>query len=384
MAAAVMLAALTGCAGKTVLVPPEGVQPGAMFAVEGRGGDFSALAASADVVLVGEGHTVLCDHKVQASVIESLAGAKPAVGLEMVSVERQHVLDRFNAGELGVEELREALNWDEAWGHSFRLYKPVFQAARDNSLPLYALNVPRELVRAVSDGGVEGVPEDLRGYLPERIVKPAPGQVRELKAVFDAHPPRDDAAAEDGEAGSFERFLLVQSLWDSAMAENTMLVGRETGRQVIVLAGVGHVEYGLGIARRLRAFDPEARTLTITPWRGIADADPEAGDVLFYCPPTHTDEDGYTMAFRPDGVFIADVVPDSRAEAAGFRAGDRVAGINGQQVDGVGAMFRALFRAERGGGPVSFMLRREGGLAVAVLEPEQDDSAADTGNPAKE
>jgi hypothetical protein len=47
-------------------------------------------------------------------------------------------------------------------------------------------------------------------------------------------------------------------------------------------------------------------------------------------------------------------------------------------------MFRALFRAERGGGPVSFMLRREGGLAVAVLEPEQDDSAADTGNPAKE
>jgi S1-C subfamily serine protease len=90
------------------------------------------------------------------------------------------------------------------------------------------------------------------------------------------------------------------------------------------------------------------------------------------------------MAFRPEGVFIADVEPQSRAEAAGFRVGDRVAGINGQQVDSVGEMFRALFRAERGGGPVSFMLRREGGLAVAVLEPEQDDSAADTDSSVEE
>jgi uncharacterized iron-regulated protein len=379
IAAAVLFAALSGCAGKASLKPPEDIEPGAMFAEAGRGGELSALAAPADYVLVGEGHTVLCDHKVQAAVMESLADFDPAVGLEMVSVERQDALERFNAGELSVEELRDALDWDRTWGHSFRGYVPIFEAAKRLGLDLYALNVPRSVVKAVSDGGVEGVPEDLRQYLPKEVINPAPEQIAELRAVFDAHPPRKSGKGEEG-AGTFERFLLVQSLWDTAMAENVVRVRRETGAPVIVLAGAGHVEYGLGIARRIEILEPGAKTVTMTPWRGNHAADAAAGDVFFFCPPSHTAKDGYTMAFRPDGVFIADVEPGSRAEAAGFRIGDRIVGINGQSVAGVGEMFRAMFRAERKERPVSFMLRREGGLAVAVLGPEEG-GEEDAGTP---
>lgn len=379
IAAAILFAALSGCAGKASVKPPEGIQPGAMFAEAGRGGMLSALAAPADYVLVGEGHTVLCDHKVQAAVMESLADYDPAVGLEMVSVERQAVLDRFNAGELEVEELREALDWDRTWGHSFRGYVPIFEAARRFGLDLYALNVPRKLVRAVSTGGVEGVPEDLRRYLPEKVIRPASGQIAELRAVFEAHPPRKNDEGDKG-AGTFERFLLVQSLWDTAMAENVVRVRRKTGRTVIVLAGAGHVEYGQGIARRIEIIEPGAQTVTVTPWRGDREADAAAGDVFFFCPPSHTAKDGYTMAFRPEGVFIVDVEPGSRADAAGFRVGDRIVGVNGQDVYGVGEMFRAMFRAERMERPISFMLRREGGLAVAVLGPEED-GEEDAGTP---
>jgi uncharacterized iron-regulated protein len=367
--AAMALIVLAGCAGKGVIKAPEGVEPGAMFAKQGRGGEFAALAAGNEYVLVGEGHTIFCDHKVQAAVIESMAGLGPAVGLEMVSEDRQDVLDRFNAGEMRIGELREALNWDKTWGHPFRLYVPVFGAARKHGLDLYALNAPRSVISAVSDGGIEAVPGGERKYLPEKVIAPAPEQVEELRAVYEAHAPKKKEG--DEKAGSFERFMLVQSLWDTVMAGNAVRVRRETGGPVIVLAGAGHVEYGLGIARRIKALEPDASTLTVTPWRGMGDVEAAAGDVFFYCPHTHAAKGGYTLAFRQEGVFIDDVDPGSQAEAAGFREGDRVAGIEGERIEGPGDIFRALLRARRSGGDVAFLLEREGGMAVVELIPDK-------------
>ena len=368
------LIVLAGCAGKGGISPPEGLEPGAMFAQEGWGGELAALASGADYVLVGEGHTIFCDHKVQAAVIESLAGLEPAIGLEMVSVERQDVLDRFNAGDMRIADLREALNWDKTWGHSFRLYVPVFGAAKQQGLNFYALNMPREVISAVSDGGIEAVSDENSKYLPRRVIKPAPGQVRELRAVYEAHAPKMKQG--DEKAGSFDRFLLIQSLWDTAMADNAVRIRRETGKPVVVLAGAGHVEYGLGIARRIRALDPDAGILTISPWRGMADADPEAGDVFFYCPPTHAAKGGYSMAFKPDGVFVADVDPGSPAEAAGLREGDRIVGVEGERVESPGELFRAMMRARQAEDDITLLLERGGGLAAARIEAGEPDAEA--------
>lgn len=362
-----MLTVLTGCAGKGTITPPEDIEPGQMFAKAGHGGDLSAVAADAGYVLVGEGHTVFCDHKVQAEVINSLAELGPAIGLEMVSVERQYVLDLFNKGEMRISELRKALNWDETWGHPFRLYVPVFGAARKHGLKLYALNAPRCVIDAVSEGGLEGVAEEDRRYLPEKVVPPADEQMEELRAVYEGHGHGKKDSGDKG-AGTFERFILIQSLWDSVMAGNAVRVRRETGAPVIVLAGSGHVRYGLGIARRIEILDPSGEVLTVMPWRGMDEADEAAGDVFFYCPPTHTAQGGYTMAFRPDGVFVSDVEPGGPAEAAGFREGDRIVGLEGKRITNFGELFRTLIFALKDGDVAAFMLERDGGLVVGEID----------------
>jgi uncharacterized iron-regulated protein len=381
-----MLLVLTGCAGPGTLRPPEGIEPGGLFAAEG--GDLVDKAAGRDYVLVGEGHTVFCDHRVQASVLASLAeaGLNPAVGLEMVSAERQGVLDRFNAGELRISELREALDWDKTWGHPFRLYVPVFGAARKYGLPLHALNVPREVRKAVSEGGLDNVPRKQRGYLPREVVPPAYEQEKELFAVYEAHAPKARGEG-DQAAGGFERFMLVQSLWDSAMADNAVRVAGSHDGPLVILAGAGHVEYGLGIARRIKAFDPGAEQLILTPWRGMGEAEAAAGDIFFYCPPTHASPAGFSVEFRPGRVVVEDVEPGSRAEAAGMREGDRLAAFNGSAINGASDYFRALMRVRKEGGPVTFLLRREGGVAAAEIAPpgngeeEVEEGGEDAGTP---
>lgn len=83
----------------------------------------------------------------------------------------------------------------------------------------------------------------------------------------------------------FERFLLVQSLWDGVMAARAAELRREhPGRPVVIIAGGGHVEYGHGIAYRLRLLEPEARILSILP---LSEDVPEPGAAdLFYVSPT--------------------------------------------------------------------------------------------------
>lgn len=106
-----------------------------------------------------------------------------------------------------------------------------------------------------------------------------------------------DRDGEKGESGGkpaeldaeamFERFLTVQSLWDTVMAENAVRVRSREGSPVVVLAGSGHVDYGWGIALRLAALDQGAEVLLVSPWRKHPAEDPpseDVGDVYFYCP----------------------------------------------------------------------------------------------------
>jgi len=375
--AALFLALLAaGCTGRGVSrigqvhgQAEEGVPHGALFVLEdGHPATLAADAVAAGMagawyVLVGEAHTTPCDHVVQARLMEALAASQlaaglpvPAVGLEMVAAENQPALDRFNAGEIGLDELAEALDWENTWGHDFDLYRPVFLAALERGLPLHGLNVPRELVDRVSDQGLEALSPEDRARLPERILPPPEAQTEELMGIFRHHakmmsnatraenatmagggaepepasegvkaggassagasgdesaaaqagqpadaaevgaadaqpvfpedfghqaegavapvagmteapPAGEDEPGAEGKANAagpaepsaaeraFARFQLVQSLWDTAMAENAVAVRVRTGRPVIVLSGSGHVDNGWGVAHRLATLE---------------------------------------------------------------------------------------------------------------------------------
>lgn len=270
---------LGGCAHHRT-APERALTPGQIVDASLRQVEAEELresAREASYVLVGERHDDRCDHEVEAAVVRLLGEHGTwAVGLEMVAVDQTPILERFSAGELPLEELPSALDWEANWGVDFRAYEPIFAAAQDTGTPVAALNLPRQVVRALGQGELDPVPEALRPFTVPEVIPVGEEELAFLRDAYAAHGHADER--------SWERFLFVQALWDSQMAFRAVQVHRALGRGVIVIAGTGHVWNGWGIAKRLAVFDPEAKVLSLTPWRGGEPPDPVASDWFFYCP----------------------------------------------------------------------------------------------------
>jgi len=302
-----------------------------------------ARAATATYILVGESHGNACDHLAEASVISLLSqgATKPAnlpvIGLEMANPALNPVLAEFTAGKFPPEELEKRLDWATNWGHPFAKYLPVFRA--DGKDPLAALS-----------------PED-RAQLPRQIIGPAPEQLAFLREIMKSHP--QGRSTDDPRQTA--RFQLIQSVWDSAMAEQAVRARKATNRPVIALAGTAHVEGGLGIARRIAVLDPGAEILLISPWRGD-DLDPNDANVRVYCPERFESRMGMTLESRPYGeefqYVVTEVTRESRADVAGLRPGDVVTYAGRHRVRSLTALHLAGSDAFRNKEPLTLEIRR--------------------------
>jgi uncharacterized iron-regulated protein len=380
---------------------PSSPAPGSFFTAEGRPSSAEGLAAKASharYILIGEGHTSPCDHLAQAAALAALVkvGIRPAVGLEMVPVDRQPALDAFNAGKISVADLEKAVDWHKVWGFDYAMYAPIFTAAKQLGLPLYALNAPRELIRDAAEKGLDNLDPQQRALLPARIIPPPADQERMLGEEFEAHkamgerakdqPPgqtgpgaQPDAAAPaapeptPGEhpamaKASFERFLFVQSLWDTQMAQRALAVFQATGRPVVVLAGSGHVEFGYGIAHRLAELDPDAKVVSVLAWRGGFAPEPGQADAYFFCPEPHASRLGFVVEMR-DGQAVATAVePGSKAQRAGILPGDVITRAGDKPVASLTDLHQAAIAALMAGKPLALTVARPGGEVSVSIE----------------
>ena len=290
-----LLAVLGGCAGRSAQPLPAGrgpVPPGTFL--DSSGGRLAPRAVAARLrnaayILLGEEHPNACDHRAQAAIVRELirSGVRPVIGLEMVPADRQGILDAFHRGALAVDDLPRALDWGKTWGFDFRLYAPLFEAAREAGLPVFAVNVPTGLARKVGHQGLAALSPDERASLPGAILPPDPAQVEALRDIFARHAawlPQGHTPAARAGRDPFAAFLTVQSLWDTQMAARARYARALFGRPVVIVAGAGHVEHGYGIARRLAVLDPGARVLAVMPWRDAGRPDPALADFFAYCP----------------------------------------------------------------------------------------------------
>jgi len=206
------------------------------------------LLCGADVVYLGEQHDRAADHEAQLAIIQGLYRQNPdlAIALEMFQRPFQPVIDRYLAGDISEAELRAQTEYDQRWGFPWEYYAPILRFAKDNQLPVLALNAPSEVVGQIADSGLDSLtPEDFR-YLPPRsdIDTSNSDYQAIVRASFESHSSHGDF--------NFDNFFAAQVTWDETMAATIADFKRDApDTMVVVLAGRTHIIYGYGIPDRV-------------------------------------------------------------------------------------------------------------------------------------
>jgi uncharacterized iron-regulated protein len=280
------------------------------------------------VVLVGETHDRLDHHLAQLEVIRGLHAIHPrlAIGMEMFQQPFQRHLDDYVAGELSETELLRKTEYYQRWRFDFRLYQPILRYARENRLPLVALNLPAELTRKVGREGIDGLSDEERAKIPQEIDRSDSAYEGRLREIFEQHPKRSN--------GDFERFLAVQLLWDEGMAERAArFLESHPDHAMVILAGSGHIAHRSGIPRRLVRRIPVSTAIVLLDWRG--DLGPELGDYLLLTQERRLPPAGKIGAVLREDEGQLEIVScgaGSACQEAGLKKGDRVVSIDGEPV----------------------------------------------------
>jgi uncharacterized iron-regulated protein len=245
--------------------------------------EIAEAADGARFVYLGEGHTNPEHHKMQARIIDALVkhGRDVIVGFEMFTRPKQDDLNPWTLGWWAEDEFMRRSEWKTQWGYDFALYRPIFEVVRANRLPMIALNVPRDWVRAVGRGGISALSSDQRSQLPADIDLGWKSHKAVFAAMMGGHPM-------SGTSG--DNMYAAQVLWDAGMADSLLKYWDRCPRTprtvIVVVAGAGHVMYGLGINGRVaRRTGERGVTVTMVETADKATVSRGIGDYVFAAKP---------------------------------------------------------------------------------------------------
>jgi uncharacterized iron-regulated protein len=217
---------------------------------------IAARAQHAQVIYLGESHDNPHHHRNQARVLEAMlaGGARPALAFEMLTQSQQGAADEAMLGSTGPAALGTLLKWQERGWPAFDMYRPLFDLARRDGLPVVALDLDQPAVRRVATAGLGALPDQERSALASRL---APDARREDGIA------RDIEAAHCGllPAGA------VPGMVDAWHARNVTMARRilqvlQRAPQVVVIVGRGHQAPG-GLADQVEALRPGTRQLVV-------------------------------------------------------------------------------------------------------------------------
>ncbi len=209
--------------------------------------------ATADVIYLGERHTVDRHHALQAQIVDALGqrGHQLIIAMEQVEVFNQPALDRYNQGEITFTQLAQEMTWVERW-RNYADYQAILEAGRRHGAKVVALNARAEIIRQVGRKGLAALPPKMRRQLPDQINTDDPIYAAHLKRVMGVM-----AAAMPGR---MDKMVEAQIARDETMADTLCRYLDQPGSEktiAVVICGSGHVNYGLGTAQRVRRRKPD-------------------------------------------------------------------------------------------------------------------------------
>lgn len=333
--------------------------------------ELASRLADTRLLFVGESHTNMDFHTIQIRVIEALlkAGRKVRIGLEMYPYPQQSFLDQWTAGQLTEQGFLELSRWYESWGYHWFYYRDIFLLARDQRLPMVALNAPREVVSAVRKKGFKDLTPDEAAHIPTAIDTTSAEHMRLFRAFFE----EDDALHSSMDEAQWKSMFEAQCTWDATMgfhAVRGLEAKAEPGDILVVLIGFGHVAYGLGLERQARQwFPPEKGRMTslipvpvVEKDQAVSSVAASFADFVWGVPeegdPLYPSLGISTMAVPGEQARqVIQVEKDSPAEAAGFAEGDVLLTLDGQPLPDREA-FNLRMAGKRWGDAVTVTVRR--------------------------
>ena len=206
---------------------------------------------SSRFVYVGETHNSLPMHEIQYQVIRALYAQDRnfAIGLEMLPVTVQETLNKWTSGILTKDEFIREVRWYVHWNFNYGFYEKIFDFAKEHRLPVYALNVPREIITKIRMQGWDALSDEEKKFIPKSPDLANKDHRALIRKIFESSeiPHQMKGAGLDM---MFDGLYRGQSAWDEVMSANAVKGAESEGRRLVVCAGSGHLLYNLGLNMR--------------------------------------------------------------------------------------------------------------------------------------
>lgn len=299
--------------------------------------------AAKRVVFVGEIHTRYDHHLNQVEIIQRLHQVHPdlVIGVEYFQQRFQPQVDDYIAGRSTEGQFLRAIDYYRTWGYDYRLYAPIFRFAREQQIPVRALNVPDSLPSEVAKVGIAGLSKQERALLPAEILPADEAYRARLRSVLEEH--------EAAKAGSFDHFVEAQLVWDEGMAASAAdYLKANQGRPMVILTGSGHVAYGSGIPSRLERRTGFSYAIVLSSGEEI---EPQIANYILLSkkqelPPAGVL--GVSLKEEHGECRIASLDPAGAAGKAGMKRGDILVSADGQPVKTIADVRLALWEKKPG------------------------------------
>ncbi|WP_395402472.1 ChaN family lipoprotein [Pseudoduganella sp. UC29_106] len=212
-----------------------------------------AAPANPQVLLLGEVHDNAQGHKLRFDELKRRveAGWRPVIAMEQFDRDKQERLDSAQKGCLDASCLIKVMSGP---GWNWQLYHPVIQLALDNHLPLIAANLSRsEASRVVRDGVASSF--DAATVSAYKLDKPLPAELRKAQ----------EREIKEGHCDMLPD-MMIPGMVDAQVARDiwmAKLIREQQPRDVVLIAGNGHVRKDIGVPRWLNVTEPKLNVRVI-------------------------------------------------------------------------------------------------------------------------
>lgn len=198
------------------------------------------------LIFVGERHDAASHHQLQLDILKALKakGKALAIGMEMFDETTQPALDAWSAGKVPESAFRKVYQW--SWRNiPWEMYGEILLFARDNRVPIVALNAPREIVQEVAKNGFASLaPEKLKKLPPGLDVRASDDFQKFMRAYYPDHGKSGEAFKNIAEAQLLRNMTMARRIGD--------YLSRNPGRVMVVIAGGGHARGIGGVPQELQ------------------------------------------------------------------------------------------------------------------------------------